>query len=85
MIYKDFIAETAQKIMAAEIINMSPAELATNNEELGQYARGSVNAAKALADALEQDWQEQTAVDGIHRFSEGEPFFDSYVNWTKTK
>lgn len=85
MIYKDFIAETAQKIMATCIAHMTDDELNGYNEVLGQYARGSVNAAKALADALDQDWQEQTAVDGIHRFSEGEPFFDSYVNWTKTK
>ena len=55
-----------------------------DNEELGKYARGSVNAAKALADALDQDWQ-SIPVDGIHRFSEKEEYFDNYVNWTQNR
>jgi hypothetical protein len=38
-----------------------------------------------LADALDQDWQEQTAVDGIHRFSDKEEYFDNYVNWTQNR
>jgi protoporphyrinogen oxidase len=83
MIYKDFVAEAAQKIMAAAIADKT-AEGLNNNEELGKYARGSVNAAKALADALDQDWQE-TPVDGIHRFSEKEEYFDNYVNWTQNR
>lgn len=84
MIYKDFIAETAQKIMASVIAEATDDDL-NNNEELGKYALGCVNAAKALADALDQDWQEQTCVDGVHRYADGETFFDNYVNWTKAK
>ena len=49
-----------------------------------EYGRGSVNAAKALADALDQDWQ-GTPVDSIHRFSEKEEYFDNYVNWTQNR
>ena len=85
MIYKDFVAEAAQKIMAQAISHMSADDLNNDNEMLGNFARGSVNAANALADALDQDWQEQTAVDGIHRFSEKEEYFDNYVNWTQNR
>ena len=85
MIYKDFVAEAAQKIMAATIADMTADGMNSNNERLAEYARGSVNAAKALADALDQDWQEQTAVDGIHRFSDKEEYFDNYVNWTQNR
>ena len=84
MIYKDFVAEAAQKIMAAAIADKNADALNNDNENLAEYAKGSVNAAKALADALDQDWQ-STPVDGIHRFSEKEEYFDNYVNWTKTK
>jgi hypothetical protein len=84
MIYKDFVAEAAQKIMAQAISHMDSDDLNNNNEILGDYARGSVNAAKALADALDQDWQ-STPVDGIHRFSEKEEYFDNYVNWTQNR
>ena len=84
MIYKDFVAEAAQNIMAAAIADKTAAGLNNDNEELGKYARGSVNAAKALADALDQDWQ-STPVDGIHRFSEKEEYFDNYVNWTQNR
>ena len=84
MIYKDFVADAAQKIMAAVIADKTAEELNNDNEELGQYARGCVNAAKALADALDQDWQD-TPVDGIHRFSEKEEYFDNYVNWTQNR
>ena len=83
MIYKDFVAEAAEKIMAATVADMTSREL-NDNEVLGKYARGSVNAAKALADALDQDWQ-STPVDGIHRFSEKEEYFDNYVNWTQNR
>ena len=84
MIYKDFVAEAAQKIMAKAISHMNSDDLNNDNEILGDYARGSVNAAKALADALDQDWQ-STPVDGIHRFSEKEEYFDNYVNWTQNR
>ena len=84
MIYKDFVAEAAQKIMAAAIADKNAESLNNDNESLAEYARGSVNAAKALADALDQDWQ-STPVDGIHRFSEKEEYFDNYVNWTQNR
>ena len=84
MIYKDFVAEAAQKIMAQAISHLSAVELNNDNEMLGNFARGSVNAAKALADALDQDWQ-STPVDGIHRFSDKEEYFDNNVNWTQNR
>ena len=85
MIYKDFVAEAAQKIMAECISHMNANELNSYKDELGEYARGSVNAAKALADALEEDWNEQPTDGGVKRFNENETFFDNYVNWSKTK
>ena len=84
MIYKDFVAEAAQKIMAAAISHLGADDLNKENEMLATYARGSVNAAKALADALDQDWQ-STPVDGIHRFSEKEEYFDDYINWVQNR
>ena len=84
MIYKDFVAEAAQKIMAESISHFDGKDLINENELLATYARGSVNAAKALADALDQDWQ-STPVDSIHRFSEKEEYFDNYVNWTQNR
>ena len=85
MIYKDFVAEAAQKIMAQAISHLSADDLNNDNEELGKYAKGCVNAAKALADALEEDWNEQPTDGGVKRFNENETFFDNYVNWSKTK
>lgn len=84
MIYKDFVAETAEKIMAEATSHLCAEDLNNDNETLGKYARGSVNAAKALADALSEDW-ESTPIDGIHRFSDKEEFFDNYVNWTQNR
>lgn len=86
MIYKDFIAETAQKIMASVtaseiLIN----EMASDDEDLKKAANGSVIAAKLLADALEEDFKEQPVDGGVKRYAETETFFDNYVNWTKTK
>ena len=84
MIYKDFVAEAAQKIMASVVAHKNADSLNNDNESLAEYARSSVNAAKALADALDQDWQ-STPVDGIHRFSDKEEYFDNYVNWTQNR
>ena len=84
MIYKDFVAEAAQKIMAEAIAHMDAERLNNDTELLVKYASGSVYAAWALADALNRDWQ-STPVDGIHRFSEKEEFFDNYVNWTQNR
>ena len=84
MIYKDFVAEAAQKIMASVVAHKNSEGLRADKQEMKDYARGSVNAAKALADALDQDWQ-STPVDGIHRFSEKEEYFDNYVNWTQNR
>ena len=83
MIYKDFVAEAAQKIMAADIAR-DPSYVLGDDETIGKHACRCVNAAKALADALDQDWQ-STPVDGIHRFSEKEEYFDNYVNWTQNR
>ena len=84
MIYKEFVAKAAQKIMAQAISHLSADDLKKDKELLGNYARGCVNAAKILADALKEDWQE-TPVDKFHRFSEKEEFFDNYVNWTQNR
>ena len=85
MIYKEFIAEAAQKIMAAAVSNKDANSLMVDNERLKQYAKGSVTAAKLLADALEEDFAQEPADGGIRRYAETETFFDNYVNWTKTK
>ena len=42
MIYKDFVAEAAQKIMAAAIADKNADSLNNDNESLAEYARGSV-------------------------------------------
>lgn len=84
MIYKDFVAEAAQKIMASVVAHKNSEGLRADKQEMKDYARGSVAAAKMLADALDQDWQ-STPVDGIHRFSEKEEYFDNYVNWTQNR
>ena len=85
MIYKDFIAEAAQKIMASVVAHKDAERLNEDNEELKQYAKGSVAAAKLLAEALDEDFNQEQVDGGIRRYAEGETFFDNYVNWTKTK
>ena len=85
MIYKDFVAEAAQKIMAAVVAHKNSEGLRADKQEMKDYARGSVAAAKMLADALDEDWQD-TPVDSIHRFSEKEEYFDKCEKmhqWTK--
>ena len=86
MIYKDFVAEAAQKIMALQLqpLDLSGEFSVKETERVKEMARGSVAAAKYLADALEEDFNEDS-VDGVHRYAETETFFDNYVNWTKTK
>lgn len=83
MIYKEFIAEAAEKIMAERINGIEYETIP--DDLLGRLARGSVQAAKALADALEEDFAQEPADGGIRRYAETETFFDNYVNWTKTK
>lgn len=85
MIYKDFMAEAASKIMASVVAHKNSEGLRTDKEEMKEYARGSVAAAKLLAAALEEDWNEQSTDGGVKRFNENETFFDNYVNWSKTK
>lgn len=85
MIYKEFIAEAAQKIMAAVVAHKNSEGLSADTVEMKQYARGSVKAARMLADALEEDFAQEPADGGIRRYAETETFFDNYVNWTKTK
>ena len=85
MIYKDFVAEAAQKIMASVVAHKNSEGLRADKQEMKDYARGSVAAAKMLADALEEDWSEQPTDGGVKRFNENETFFDNYVNWSKTK
>ena len=85
MIYKDFIAEAAQKIMASVVAHKDAERLNEDKEELKQYAKGCVTAAKLLAEELEADFNAEKVDGGIRRYAEGETFFDNYVNWTKTK
>ena len=85
MIYKDFVAEAAQKIMASVVAHKNSEGLRADKQEMKDYARGSVAAAKMLADALEEDWNEQPTDGGVKRFNENETFFDNYVKWSKTK
>ena len=84
MLYKDFIAETAQKLMATEIVSFSADELTTDNKELNVLAKGCIAAAKVLADALEEDYKNEPVDGGVKRYGEKETFFDNYVNWSKT-
>ena len=85
MIYKDFVAEAAQKIMASVVSHKNSEGLRGDKQEMKDYARGSVAAAKMLANALEEDWNHQPTDGGVKRFNENETFFDNYVNWSKTK
>lgn len=80
MLYKEFIAETAQKMMATEIISFSAGELTTDNKELNVLAKGCIAAAKVLADALEEDYKNEPVDGGVKRYAEKETFFDNYVN-----
>ena len=85
MIYKEFIAEAAQKIMASAVANEIANDGCCDNDNLKSLARDSVAAAKMLAEALDEDWQQEPVDGGIRRYAEGEVFFDNYVNWSKTK
>ena len=85
MIYKEFIAEAAQKIMASVVAHKDAEDLNVDKEELKQYARGSVAAAKLLAEELDADFNTEPVDGGLKRYAENETFFDNYVNWTKTK
>lgn len=88
MLYKEFIAETAQKIMAETIndqrVDKYPLTAAELTAELKDYARVSIAAAKVLADALEEDYKNEPVDGGFKRCAEKETFFDNYVNWSKT-
>ena len=84
MLYKEFIAETAQKLMATEIINFDSSEMIPYNNNLKNLAKGCIAAAKVLADALEEDYKQQPVDGGVKRYGEKETFFDNYVNWSKT-
>ncbi len=84
MLYKEFIAETAQKIMAETINDHISALKPLTAAELKDYARECIAAAKALADALEEDFKNEPVDGGVKRYAEKETFFDNYVNWSKT-
>ena len=88
MIYKEFIAETAQKLMTAgfekvrEDVADLPADL--QKEKMTELACDCVEAAKALAEVLEADYQCEPVDGGVKRYGKKETFFDNYVNWSKT-
>lgn len=84
MLYKEFIAETAQKLMATEIIRFGSPEMTPHNYDLKNLAKGCIAAAKVLADALEEDYKNEPVDGGVKRYAEKETFFDNYVNWSKT-
>lgn len=84
MLYKEFIAETAQKLMATEIVSFDSSEMTTDNKELKNLVKGCITAAKVLADALEEDYKNEPVDGGFKRCAEKETFFDNYVNWSKT-
>lgn len=88
MIYKDFIAETAQKLMAAgfEKVREDVADLPARllKEEMTDLACDCVKAAKVLAEVLEDDYKNEPVDGGVKRYGEKETFFDNYVNWSKT-
>ena len=88
MIYKEFIAETAKKLMAAgfekvrEDVADQPVEL--QRKEMTELACDCVEAAKVLAQVLEDDYQCEPVDGGFKRCARTETFFDNYVNWSKT-
>jgi hypothetical protein len=88
MLYKEFVAETAQKLMATgfekarENVADRPAEW--QKEEMAELAKGCITAAKVLADALEEDYKNEPVDGGVKRYAKKETFFDNYVNWSKT-
>ena len=90
MLYKEFIAETAQELMATNIYDdddlMDLTKERTNgtSERVKQLAKGCIAAAKVLADALEEDYKNEPVDGGFKRCAEKETFFDNYVNWSKT-
>lgn len=84
MLYKEFVAETAQKLMATEIINFDSPEMTPDNDDLKNLAKGCIAAAKVLADELEEDYKNEPVDGGFKRCAEKETFFDNYVNWSKT-
>lgn len=84
MLYKEFIAETAQKIMAESVSDWIADKEPLTAAELKDYARVCIAAAKVLADALEEDYKQQPVDGGVKRYGEKETFFDNYVNWSKT-
>lgn len=89
MIYKDFIAEAAQKMMAAGFAQVRNEVIGKTTESqavaMSNLACDAVEAAKQLAEVLEEDYKNEDVDGGIRRYAEGETFFDNYVNWTKTK
>ena len=82
MLYKDFIAETAQKLMAAGFEKAR--KTAFKKEEMTELACDCVEAAKALAEVLEADYKNEPVDGGFKRCAKKETFFDNYVNWSKT-
>ena len=90
MIFKDFIAETAEKLMAAGFPiamreNANEEHESRRDEKVSELAYVSVRAAYMLAEQLEENWNRNVADGGQHRYSEKETFFDNYVNWTKNQ
>lgn len=83
MIRKEFIAEAAQKIMAANVAELPANAIAENDELLKDYAKGAVKVANILADTLEEDFYNTEPDGGLKKYSDNENFFDNYVNWTK--
>jgi hypothetical protein len=84
MLYKEFVAETAQRIMAEAINDHIADKEPLTAAELKDYARDCIAAAKVLADALEEDYKNEPVDGGVKRYAEKETFFDNYVNWSKT-
>ena len=98
MIYKDFIAETAAKLMAAEFPKLREAYSRIDStgldeqtikeakqDALTSLAFDSVKAAEALACDLEVNFEDIKTDGGQKRYSDKETFFDNYVNWTKNQ
>ncbi len=84
MLYKEFIAETVQKIMAETINDQIADKEPLTAAVLKGYARECIAAAKVLADELEEDYKNEPVDGGVKRYAEKETFFDNYVNWSKT-
>lgn len=84
MKYKDFIAQTAARIVADQVADMNPDALTDErngelepNYTIKNLVGDAVIIAKELARELENDFADERRI-SFHKMGDNEPFFDSY-------